>query len=227
MAVFYDLIGADGLSFSPNTWRSRLALAHTGFAHDVRGIGFTDIPSVCGGQHKTVPILELDDSQSICGSDLIADYLEEQNPGAGLLGAGRSWVRFYEAWALPNIAGHLLPMLAHDIHDHLQDKDKEYFRTTREKRLGKTLEEAAAGREERLGAFSKSLMPARMRLAGADYLGGDQPNYMDHILVSYFQWARAVSTLQIIGEDDKLWPWLQRMLDQYDGILRQEKSYWG
>jgi glutathione S-transferase len=41
-------------------------------------------------------------------------------------------------------------MIISDIHRHLLPEDQDYFRSSREKRFGRSLEDAQAGREERL-----------------------------------------------------------------------------
>lgn len=228
MITLYDLAGADDRRFSPNTWRSRLALEHKGLEYAARGFGFGDIPTLCGGKYKTVPIIT-DGKTEVCGSEAIVDYLEETYDTApSLFGDwGQRSIRFFENWCAAQVMAPLAPMIMLDIYKHLKPEDQAYFRESREKRFGKSLEDLAEGREDGLPALTKALHPARMMVRDGGYLGGGKPNYADYVLIGQFQWARCCSEFQVLGEDDKLWPWMQRMLDVYGGVLRDEPSYWG
>jgi glutathione S-transferase len=115
----------------------------------------------------------------------------------------------------------LLGLIVHDIYESLDPADKDYFRTSREKRLGRPLEEVQAGREERLPAFQKSLQPLRMLLAKQDWIGGENPLYADYAVFAPFQWARLVSPLAVLEDGDIVKNWFERCLDLYDGMGRK------
>jgi len=63
-------------------------------------------------------------------------------------------------------------LIATDILAHLDEKDRVYFRETREKRLGATLETVTADRETNVLAFRETLEPVRTVLAAQPYVGG-------------------------------------------------------
>ena len=73
--VLYDLVGRGDLRFSPNCWRSRMALAHKGLECEARPVRFTEIASICGGTQQTLPVLQ-DGDRVIGDSWPIAGYLE-------------------------------------------------------------------------------------------------------------------------------------------------------
>ena len=108
-----------------------------------------------------------------------------------------------------------------DIWQSLSPEDKDYFRASREKRFGRSLEEIRAGREERLPAFQKSLQPLRMLLAKQDWIGGESPLYADYAAFAPFQWARLVSYFTLLEEGDIVRTWIERCLDLYDGLARK------
>lgn len=56
-----------------------------------------------------------------------------------------------------------------------QEKDRAYFRETREKRLGATLEAVSVNRETDVLTFRKTLEPVRAVLAAQPYFGGERP----------------------------------------------------
>jgi len=55
-----------------------------------------------------------------------------------------------------------------------------YFRETREKRLGATLEAGTADRETNVVVFRKTLEPLRTLLAAQLYFGDGAPAYVDY-----------------------------------------------
>ena len=226
MTVLFDLAAADGRRFSPHCWRTRLALAHKNLPCEARATHFTQIASIADGNQKTVPVL--DDNGKIVGDSwAIAEYLEETYPDRpSLFGGreGRALTIFVQDWAIATLQLGLFSSVVLDIFNSLSPADKEYFRSSREKRLGRTLEEAQAGRDERLPAFRKSLQPLRMLLAKQDWIGGESPLYADYIVFAPFQWALMISELQILEEDDIVRAWFERCLDLYDGLGRKAFS---
>ena len=116
-------------------------------------------------------------------------------------------------------------MIAADIHSHLRPADQAYFRKTREVRLGKTLEQAAANRDEAVETFRQSLNPMRLTLKTQPWLGGASPNYADYIVFGPFQWARATSPFKLLKEDDPIYAWREKLLDAFGGMARNSPGY--
>jgi glutathione S-transferase len=108
---------------------------------------------------------------------------------------------------------------------HVHEKDKAYFRKTREERFGATLEAFQSGREERLPAFRQSLQPLRNLLEAQPFLGGDKPLYADYIVFGGFQWARCISSFKLLDPDDPVAAWRERMLDLFGGLARASRGY--
>lgn len=119
----------------------------------------------------------------------------------------------------------LFKLLVSDIFTHIRSEDRAYFRETREKRLGKTIERCAEEAQSHLEPFRESLAPAKLALEEEAYLCGAAPAYADYILMGSFQWARGISSIPIIEPDDGIYAWLQRMLDLYDGLGRSVPAY--
>ncbi len=226
MILLYDLAGADGRRFSPNCWRTRMALAHKGLACETRATRFSEIPTIAGGGHKTLPVI--DDGGRIVGETaVIADYLETMYPERpSLFGgvSGRALTEFVQAWAIATLHVGIFDLIVRDIHAVLDVRDKDYFRATREKRLGRSLEEAQAGREGRLPAFRKNLQPLRALLGAQPFIGGEDPLYADYLAFGPFQWARMVSDFALLAPDDPVSAWFERCLDLYDGLGRNARK---
>jgi glutathione S-transferase len=220
--VMYDLVGRDDRRFSPHCWRTRMALAHKGLAHEVLPTRFTEIPKIENGQVKTVPALR-DGARLIVDSWAIAQYLEQAYPERpSLFGGpgGEQLTRFVQSWCVAVLHSGLIGLIVAGIWQHLVPEDQDYFRTSREQRFGRTLEAVQAGREQRIEGFRGSLQPLRITLKDAPFLGGEQPLYADYLLFGAFQWARTISRFQILAGDDPLRAWFERCLDLHDGLGR-------
>jgi glutathione S-transferase len=222
--VLYDLAGADpNLRFSPYCWRTKLALAHKGLEVETVPWRFTDTDAIAFSGQGRVPVL-VDGERVVSDSWDIAMYLEEAYPDRpSLFGAPAAMAvtRFVNAWADAALQVAMIGMIVSDIAKIVHEKDKGYFRESREKRFGKSLEEVAAGREERVRSFRDSLLPLRHLLSTQPYISGAEPAYADYIVLGSFQWARCVSSFELLDEADRIAAWRERMLDRFDGLARR------
>jgi glutathione S-transferase len=224
----FELVGTDaGRPFSPYCWRTRMALAHKGLQSETIPWRFTEKMAIAPYKSEKVPVL-LDGESPVVDSWTIANYLEDTYPdrpslfgGAG----GRAANCLLNGWGDTAIIGGIFPMIIADIPKQLGDQDAAYFRSSREARFGKTLEQVAADRDSRVEMFRRSLDPLRWMLVRQPFVGGTQPNYGDHIVFGGFQWARASSPFRLLKEDDPIFAWRERMLDAYGGVARHSPGY--
>jgi glutathione S-transferase len=221
--VLYDLCAADaGRRFSPHCWKAKMALAHKGLAFETRPVPFTRIGEIAGGFSPTVPVLD-DNGRLVRDSWDIAVYLEETYPDAPTLfggEGGRAVAKFVEGWALGTLHPMIFPMIARDIHDAIEPADKAYFRESREKRLGRTLENAEADREQRVEQFRQTLAPLRLTLKQQPWIGGVTPLFADYLVFGPLQWARIASAFPLLVAGDPVTEWFERCLDLHGGIGR-------
>jgi len=224
----YELVGTDDARpFSPYCWRTRLALAHKGLDAQTIPWRFTDKAAIAPHGSEKVPVL-LDGDKAVVDSWVIANHLEDAYPDRpSLFGGdgGRAMARMINGWGDVAIVGGLFPLIVADIHGHLSPDDQAYFRSTREARLGRTLEEAAATRDKGVEVFRKSLDPLRLTLRAQPFIGGDAPNYADYIVFGGFQWARATSPFRLLKEEDAVYAWRERLLDAFGGLARKSPGY--
>jgi glutathione S-transferase len=227
--ILYDLAGADGKRrFSPYCWRTRMALAHKGLAVETVAWRFTDKEVIAFSGQGRVPVI-VDNGRTAFDSWNIAEYLEDAYPDRpSLFGGqdGRALTRFYSCYA-DALVGSIFRFIALDILNHVHDKDRVYFRKSREERVGATLESIVADRDARLPPFRETLAPLRAALKGQPYLGGDRPLYPDYAVFGPFQWARSVSAFQLLTPDDAIALWRNRMLDTFEGLARLSPGYDG
>lgn len=222
----FDLCGADDLRFSPNCWRTRLALAHKGLSADFEAWHFTEKDKLSFSGSRTVPVL-VDGENAMGDSWAIANYLEETYPDApSLFGgdAGRAVTGFINAWADSTLHPTMIRCILPDVFDRLDPVDTAYFRESREKRFGMTIEDIRAGQDAYLAAFDASMTPLRTILNAEDWIAGDAPAYADYVIFSAFQWARMMSPTELVQPDDPIHPWRERMLDLFDGLARSFKA---
>nr|WP_321456823.1 glutathione S-transferase family protein [uncultured Cohaesibacter sp.] len=222
----YDLCGANrDLRFSPACWRTRMALAHKGLEVETIPTLFTEIGSIEGGGQKTVPVIN-DAGAVIRDTFSIALHLEEKYPDRPcLFGSkeGAALTRFVHYWADSFFDGQISRICIFDIHQKLDANDQDYFRTSREARFGGRLEEIQDQSADRLVAFRQSLKPVRTMLYKQKFFGGEAPLYADYCLFGSLQWARMVSDVLLLEEDDPVTQWFERCLDLYGGLGRNSK----
>lgn len=223
MITTYHLANADGAHFSPHAWRTTMALAHKGLEHESRGVAFTEISTICDGERKIVPTIE-DGERVLSDSWAIALHLEGSvTSGRSLFGGekGKAHALFINNWASFGLQPLLLQIMILELFERLQDRDKAYFRESREKRFGRSLEDHAALADEAKQRLPAMLAPLAMTLQSQAWLGGDVPSYADYIALGAFQWVRTSSSFDLPGfAGEKVAAWHGAMLDLHDGLAR-------
>jgi len=226
--MLYDLAGADpDLRFSPFCWRTKLALAHKGLEVETTPWRFTERDRIAFTGQALVPVLQ-DGDRVLHDSWAIAEYLEEAYPDRPSLfggATGRALARFVNAWTDSILHPWIARMVVRDILDCIAPEDRAYFRESRERRFGTTLEALVATREEILPTFRKDLQPLRLTLRAQPFLSGTAPAYADYTVLGAFQWARCVSPFRLLEADDPVHAWRGRMLDQFDGLARRSPGH--
>ncbi len=219
----FDLAGADdAVRFSPNCWRTRLALAHKGLAAETVAWRFTEKERIAPSGQGKVPVLVIGE-QWLHESWDIAEYLEDhypQRPSLFGCAQGRAAARFINQWASDVLHPAVARVIVPDIPAALHEMDRAYFRSTREAAFGRSFEAIAAEREPSLAAVRHVLAPLRALLAKQPFLAGSSPAYADHCVFGAFQWARIVSAVTLTAPDDPVSAWVERMLDAYGGLAR-------
>lgn len=203
-----------------------MALAHKGLSFESRPTPFTKIPDIAGGFSKTVPVLE-DNGTLVKDSFEIALHLERTYPERpSLFGGpgGEASARFVERWTQFVLQFHLLRLIVADIHAALGEPDQLYFRSDREAKLGKPLEDIQAGRDTRLEDFRELLRPLREMLKFQPFIGGETPLFQDYVVFGSLQWARVASPFKLLAEDDPVAEWFGRCLALHDGLGLKTKA---
>ncbi len=219
----YDLAGADErYRFSPYCWRVRLACAHKGLPLDTVPWRFSEKALLPSPNEGTVPVLV--DGDTVLGDSWkIACYLDERYPEHPLFEGpqAKSQALLIKYSTERTLHPFITRMVVRDVWMALHEKDKPYFRQSREKRLGKTLEDFVADREDARAQFRQAIEPLRATVAEQTFISGATPGFSDYIVFGTFMWARCVSNFEVLEVGDPVWVWRNRLLELYDGLARR------
>ncbi|TJW06458.1 MAG: glutathione S-transferase family protein [Mesorhizobium sp.] len=221
--VLYELVGRDAARpFSPHCWKTAMALAHKGLDISSVPTRFLEVPAVEGGVSKTVPVIR-DGEMVVADSFAIALYLDEAYPEGPTLfsgDGGKAMARFIERWSQLTIHPYVTTAALMDLLAMQDEANAAYFRTSREQRFGKRLEEVMAARDAGLAGFRASLEPLRSMLAWQPFIGGQSALFADYIVFGALQWARIASPYQLLDDNDVVAQWFERCLDLHGGLGR-------
>ncbi len=226
--TLFELAGAEeDRRFSPYCWRIVMALKHKEL--DFEGVAwrFTEKERIAFAGTDKVPVL-VDDDAAIHDSPAIAAYLEKTYPDRPSLFGGKeaeALSRFFVDWTDLVLQGALFRLVVADIPPLLAPLDAEYFRSTREARIGTTLETFCAERDAKIDALRQALAPLRRTLTQQPFLSGVKPAWADYTVFGAFQWARCVSEIKLLAEDDPVYRWRDMMLGLFDGLAGKAKGY--
>ena len=153
----------------------------------------------------------------------IAVYLEKsyESP-TSLFGTSNDFnqVKFISSWVDSQLHPLIARCVVRDILNVINPSEHEYFRTSREKRFGKSLEEVVADRENTRTTLKQTLYPMRKTLEIAPFFGGENPTFSDYAIFGAFMWARVTSPFQLLELSDPIYNWRERMLSLYDGLAK-------
>ena len=201
-----------------------MALAHKGLESTsvVEGVGFSQKYKLEFSSQELLPVIK-DDDMIISDSWDIAVYLEKSYESlTSLFGARNDFnqVKFISSWVDSQLHPLIARCVVRDILNVISPSEHEYFRTSREKRFRKSLEEVVADRENTRTTLKQALYPTRKVLEIAPFLGGDNPNFSDYAIFGAFMWARVTSSFQLLELSDPIYNWRERMLLLYDGLAK-------
>jgi glutathione S-transferase len=219
--IFYERVGHEGRRPSPFSWRIRYALAHKGVDFDVRPVRFADVDAIRAltSQHQT-PVL-VDGDRAVHETWDIACYLEDRFPDRPSLFAGavgRGMTRFINIWSDTQLSPPLRRVIYADFPAVLDAGDRAYFRETRERDLGMTLEAACEEPTAKLAAFQQACAPIERTLAHQPYICGADPAYADYIVFSVFQMARLGCRREIVADGSSIADWRARMIAMFGNL---------
>ena len=223
----YELCGADETNlFSPHCWKTRLSIAHKGLDYESIATPFTAVATVEGGDSRRVPVIR--DGETVVEDSLkIAEYLDEKYPDAPKLlhsGADKAMTNFITNWSQTQLHPLVARMAIMDIYNVLAPADQEFFRTTREKAFGMSLEDFSTKMAATPDDLKKALVPLELTLKGQKFIGGDTPHFADYVVFGALQWLRICKGEAVLPQEGTVADWFKGLLDMYDGMGRADKA---
>jgi glutathione S-transferase len=214
MLELYDLVGVNNLRFSPFCWRTKAVLAYKKIPYTNIPVRYMDKEKIAFSGQGAVPVLR-ENEAAVSDSWTIACYLEDKQPeprlfpGLGLKEACRFFNRYIDSTLNPPIAR----VIINDLYAIVDPGDREYFRTTREQRLGMTFQEVAVKRDEFRANMYAVLTNLEATLAEQDYFFG-LLTYADLCLFGSLKWITVVSQEPLFDSTPALRAWWERVQKQ-------------
>lgn len=223
----FDLAGKDdALRFSPFCWRVKMALRHKDIEVEELPWRFTEKDRIAQTGQGRVPVI-VDGDRWIHESWDVACYLDERLPDKPALmakAAERASARFLNLWADTTLNPALRPLVILSVFQAAAEKDKAYFRKSREELLGSPLEEICKDHAAAVANLHKTLTAVEATLAEFRFLAGDKPNFSDYIVFGSLQWGNVVCTDELLPKGSSTSRWFGRMLDLFDGYARKSPT---
>ncbi|PCH40178.1 hypothetical protein WOLCODRAFT_136708 [Wolfiporia cocos MD-104 SS10] len=224
MITLYDIPSdIKGIAWSPNTWKTRIALQIKGLQFETVWVEYPDIADLCkkigaapsgtradGSPSYTLPVIHDSSTNTVVSeSGLIARYLDKTYPNTPILispetdalhGAFQEVSRFI-------ILPHMSQLMVPPSHAHLHPPSQAYFRRTREISFGQKIEEISppgAIREALLeklqGGFTK--LAEWLELDGREklFFTGNRVSHADLSIAGWLIWIKL-----ILGADSPEW----------------------
>ena len=122
---------------------------------------------------------------------------------------GRALASFARHYAQNVLSGIIFKAVILDIFKTIDAGDKPYFRESREKRIGATLEQFQIAPDVARAQMTQALSPLRALLKEQPFINGRRPAFADYCVFGAFMWARNVSTIRLIADDDPTHAWVR------------------
>lgn len=224
----YELCGAEpDHLFSPHCWKVRMAVAHKALARETVPVPFTQVASIEGGDARRVPVIR-DGDTVVEESFAIARYLDTNYPDApDLIGGAAADALTLQIinWTQTTLHPEVAKLALLDIYHALAPEDQAFFRASREKMFGCTLEEFDAKHPKNGDNLGRLLLPLELTLKKQSFLGGESPLFADYVVFGALQWLRTTARADYLPQDTAVVRWFDGLLDMYDGMGRQARLF--
>ncbi len=210
----YDLVGMNDLRFSPFCWRTKAALAYKKIPYTTIPVRYVDKDKIAFSGQGQVPVIK-DNGTVVYDSWAIAGYLEDKQPDPKLFpGLGlKEACRFFNLYVDRTLNPAIVRVIVPDIFAIVDPADREYFRTTREQRLGVSFAEVAARRDESRLRLHALLADLEATITGQDYFFG-LLTYADLCLFGSLKWVTVVSKEPLFASAPALRAWWGRIQER-------------
>ena len=224
--VLYDLVAnRPEQRFSPYCFRVKLALAHKQLPWRSELVRFTDKDKLAFSGQPLVPVLIDLDGTVVSDSFRILQHLESRYPEQPLLVEADHSLPFLRAWVDRSLTVAAFKLLAPKIHALLQGEDADYFRSSREQRLGQSLEAVANDAPRYAKILHTTLEPLRLLLGQQDCVSGEQPGAGDVLVLATLLWFEGVTGAAMLPADDPISAWRSRQQPWVEQMLQMSERF--
>ena len=188
-------------------------------------VPFTKVAGIEGGESRRIPVIR-DGETVVEESYEIAKYLEANYADKpSLFGGegGEALTLQIINWTQVSLHPEVAKLCLMDIYNSLAPADQEFFRASREKMFGCTLEEFSSKHPKNAEALNKALTPLELTLKKQPYIGGNTPLFADYVVFGALQWLNTTSSVDYLSGETKVSGWFDSLLDMYDGLGRKGK----
>jgi glutathione S-transferase len=117
---------------------------------------------------------------------------------------------FFDKWFGTQVLPPMFRSCVIEIFGRVKPDEQAYFRSARERLFGQTLEAVAADADSSIARMREALLPMRLALRHGPYLGGERPNYADHIAWGAFVGFAPILVKPLLEAGDPLRAWVDR-----------------
>ncbi|ESK89976.1 hypothetical protein Moror_736 [Moniliophthora roreri MCA 2997] len=218
---FYDIPTKSGTAVSLNTLKTMYTLTYKRIPFERIWVEMPDIENTCksigapptgkkadGSPFYTLPVIhDPSTGESISDSFLIMEYLEKTYPSAperalippGTTALQKAFIDAYRGKTFPVLTPLLMPRTA----EVLNPPSEEYFRRTKEVKLGKSITELEPKGEKRVEVWKQvqdAFGVVDAWIENGRFVMGDRVSFADFDLAGMFLWIRIAW-----GEDSEEW----------------------
>lgn len=215
---FYDLVGKNShVRFSPHCWKVRLSLLAKKLNFVGVDVSYTQKELIEFSGQTLLPVLK-NGENIISDSWEIIHHLEAHYPEIPLFTVGEAKAKSFHNWCNTELVPHIRPMVLLKIHNALLPEDQRYFRSTREKSLGMSLEIYCADEQQHIQGLLKTLKTVNTTLENQRFLGGDSINFDDISLMGMLMWIANIRSISFLNEVPALYEWFTQMNQEFPEI---------
>ncbi|KAJ9642191.1 hypothetical protein H2204_002560 [Knufia peltigerae] len=206
--IFYDLPSKQGTAWSLNPWKTRLYLNYKNIPYKTEWTEYPDlapkfekfgIPPNETGFKYTSPTVKMPDGSYVMESRRIADALERVFPTPSMHIDSK-----YQApvdAAILNCLGKMRPVFIPLVPKvFLNPRSVEHFVTSREKAIGKSLDEFGRTGDQSIKDAQPHIRELADMLAETDgpFFEGETPCYADFVVISFLRMLKGLGAVEKI-----------------------------
>ncbi len=213
MIQLYELSGKNDLRFSPPCCSVKLCLIHKNIKFETVPVKFSEKNKISFSNQKLVPVLKFKD-EFVSDSWNIYNWLDENFNHNKLFvnENSKNFSYFLYLWTSRQLLPVLFKIIADEIPNILEKKDRDYFIKTREERINGPITKYKTQKDIFAKEFRKLINPIRKLIEKNGFISGNNPNIEDYIFFGNLKWVYSCSSYQLLVSDDPVYKWYSEII---------------